>query len=77
VDEALGQRNLGFGEPWAVFGIVGFAQRVSALSEPLTVVTPSGLPKLGAGLTPPADPNAYRKFRLITYHVVDTYGLKA
>lgn len=26
---------------------------------------------LGASLTPPTDPNAYRKFRLTTYHVVD------
>lgn len=28
------------------------------------------LPGLGAGLTPPSDPSAYRKFRLTTYHVV-------
>jgi hypothetical protein len=30
-----------------------------------------GLKNLGAGLTPPTDPSAYRKFRLTTYHVVD------
>jgi LAS superfamily LD-carboxypeptidase LdcB len=29
------------------------------------------LPPLGAGLKPPADENAYRRFRLTTYHVVD------
>ncbi len=47
------------------------AQRGSVPSAPVPVVTPSGLPKLGAGVTPPADPNAYRKFRLTTYHVID------
>ncbi|HTE55593.1 MAG TPA: 3D domain-containing protein, partial [Kofleriaceae bacterium] len=30
---------------------------------------------LGAGLTPPSDPGAYRKFRLTTYHVVDQSDL--
>ena len=29
------------------------------------------LPALGAGQSPPADPRAYRKFRLTTYHVVN------
>ena len=47
------------------------AQRVSVPSAPLQVIRPSGSPKLGAGLTPPTDLSAYRKFRLTTYHVVD------
>jgi murein DD-endopeptidase MepM/ murein hydrolase activator NlpD/peptidoglycan hydrolase-like protein with peptidoglycan-binding domain/3D (Asp-Asp-Asp) domain-containing protein len=47
------------------------ARRVSVPSGPRPVVAPSGLPKLGVGLTPPTDPTAYRKFRLTTYHVVD------
>jgi murein DD-endopeptidase MepM/ murein hydrolase activator NlpD/3D (Asp-Asp-Asp) domain-containing protein/peptidoglycan hydrolase-like protein with peptidoglycan-binding domain len=45
--------------------------RANTPSMPPPVVTSSGLPKLGAGVTPPADPNAYRRFRLTTYHVVD------
>jgi hypothetical protein len=36
-------------------------------------IAPGGLPKLGAGLTPPADPGAYRRFRLTTYHVVEQH----
>jgi peptidoglycan hydrolase-like protein with peptidoglycan-binding domain len=32
-----------------------------------------GLPGLGAGHAPPADPSAYRRFRLTTYHVVDQH----
>ena len=47
------------------------ARRVSVPSAPLPAAAPSGLPKLGVGLTPPTDPTAYRKFRLTTYHVVD------
>ena len=52
------------------------AQRASVPSAPLPLATPGGLPKLGAGLTPPTDPTAYRKFRLTTYHVVDQRELQ-
>ncbi|HXH01995.1 MAG TPA: peptidoglycan-binding protein [Candidatus Competibacteraceae bacterium] len=38
-----------------------------AVSKP----TPSGVQNLGTGLKPPSDPDAYRMFRLTTYHVVD------
>jgi hypothetical protein len=52
------------------------ARRVSVpTSAPPPVATRSGLPNLGAGLTPPTDPTSYRKFRLTTYHVVDQAGL--
>lgn len=51
------------------------AQRVNVPSAPRPIAVPSGLPRLGEGLTPPADPKAYRKFRLTTYHVVDQHEL--
>jgi peptidoglycan hydrolase-like protein with peptidoglycan-binding domain len=49
------------------------ARRAAVPSTPAPVLIPSGIPKLGAGLTPPVDPSAYRKFRLTTYHVVDQH----
>jgi len=52
-----------------ILGVL-ISKPMPSTKPPITPVL-DDLPKLGAGLTPPATPNAYRKFRLTTYHVVD------